>query len=137
MVWFILAHIFRILVAFISILRLADLEKDLEIVVLRHQLAILKRKSNKPVKPNQIEKMTLAILTAKLQQVTQRSTNQLHDFIRIFKPGTVLRWHRELVRRKWSFIHKSKGGRPRINQELEKLIIRLAQENPRWGYGKI
>jgi len=118
------------LVAYISIRRLSDLEKDLEIVVLRHQLAILQRKTNKSVKPNQIEKMTLAILTAKLQQVTQRSTNQLHDFIRIFQPETVLRWHRELVRRKWSFIHKSKGGTPRINQELGKLIIRLAQENP-------
>lgn len=137
MVWFILAHIFRILVAFISISRLSDLEKDLEILVLRQQLSILQRKTNKPVKPNQIEKMTLAILIAKLQQVARRPSNQLHNIIRIFKPETVLRWHRELVRRKWSFIHKSKGGRPRISQELEKLIIRLAQENPRWGYGKI
>jgi putative transposase len=106
-------------------------------LVLRHQLAILQRKTNKPVKPNQIEKLTLAILTTKLQQVTQRPSNQLHNFIRIFQPETVLRWHRELVRRKWSFIHKSQGGRPRIHQELEELIIRLAQENPRWGYGKI
>ncbi|MBE0411776.1 MAG: helix-turn-helix domain-containing protein, partial [Anaerolineales bacterium] len=137
MVWFILAHIFRILVAVISVSRLSDLEKDLEILLLRHQLAILQRKTNKPVKPNQIEKLTLAILTAKLQQVTQRPSNQLHNFIRIFQPETVLRWHRELVRRKWSFIHKSQGGRPRIHQELEELIIRLAQENPRWGYGKI
>jgi hypothetical protein len=49
--------------------------------VLRQQLAILQRKTNKPVKPNQIEKMTLAILTAKLQQVTQRPSNQLHMII--------------------------------------------------------
>jgi hypothetical protein len=137
MVWFILAYIFRILVAFISISRLSDLEKDFDILILRQQLAILQRKTNKPAKPNQIEKMTLAILIAKLQQVTQRPSNQLHNIIRIFKPETVLRWHRELVRRKWSFIHKSQGGRPRISQELEELIIRLAQENPRWGYGKI
>ena len=64
MVWSFLAHIFRILVAIISIRRLSDQEKDLEILVLRQQLAILQRKSNKPVKPNMIEKMTLAILTA-------------------------------------------------------------------------
>jgi hypothetical protein len=64
MVWSSMAHIFRILVAFISVSRLSDLVKDLEILVLRHQLAILQRKTNKPVKPNQIEKLTLAILTA-------------------------------------------------------------------------
>ena len=105
--------------------------------MLRQQLAILQRKSNKLLKPNQIEKMTLAILAAKLQQVTRRPSNQLQDFIRIFKPETVLRWHRELIRRKWSFVHKNKGGRPRINQGLVTLIVRLAQENSRWGYGKI
>ena len=64
MVWFILAHIFRIMVAIVSIRSLSGLEKDLEILVLRQQQAILQRKSNKPVKPNMIEKMTLAILTA-------------------------------------------------------------------------
>ncbi len=66
MVWFTLAHIFKILVAFISIRRLSDQEKDLEILVLRHQLAILQRKSNRPVKTNPIEKMTLAVTVPKL-----------------------------------------------------------------------
>ena len=55
----------------------------------------------------------------------------------IFKPDTVLRWHRELVRRKWTFKRKGKPGRPGISSELEALILRLTQENPRWGYGKI
>ncbi len=48
-----------------------------------------------------------------------------------------MKWHRELVRRKWMQKHKHNGGRPRIDQELEDLIVRLAEENPRWGYGKI
>ena len=55
----------------------------------------------------------------------------------IFKPDTVLRWHRELVRRKRTFKRKGKPGRPAISPELEALIIRLVKENPRWGYDKI
>jgi hypothetical protein len=49
----------------------------------------------------------------------------------------VLKWHWELVRRKWTYPRKHKGGRPRINAEVENLIVRLAKENPRWGYGKL
>lgn len=49
----------------------------------------------------------------------------------------VLRWHRELARRKWTFQHRPAAGRPRIAANLEALIVRLARENPRWGYGKI
>jgi hypothetical protein len=55
--------------------------------------------------------------------------------IRILQPETVLRWHRELVRLKWTYKRKNKGGRSLIEQEPESLI--LAKENPRWGYGKI
>ena len=77
------------------------------------------------------------MLLARLKQSTQLPAHQLQDIIRIFQPETVLRWHRELVRRKWAYPRKNIGGRPRINQELENLIVKLAQENPRWGYGKI
>ena len=45
--------------------------------------------------------------------------------------------HRDLVRRKWTNEHKNNGGRPKISQEIGELIVRLAKENPRWGYGKI
>lgn len=125
------------LIAIISLGRLSEQEKDLEILILRQQLAILQRKQDKLVKPNRAEKMTLAILTAKLKDVTQRSASRLRDIIRIFQPETVLGWHRQLVRRKWTYARKNKGGRSRINQELENLILRLTRENPRWGYGKI
>jgi putative transposase len=81
--------------------------------------------------------MTLAVLTTKLKRITHRSTNQLREIIRIFQPETVLGWHRELVRRKWTYLRQNKGGRPSTSKELEKLILRLARENPRWGYGKI
>jgi putative transposase len=135
--WFILAQVFSVLIAIVSLGRLSEREKGLEILALRQQLAILKRKQDQPVKPNRAEKMTLALLTAKLKAVTQRPASRLQDIIRIFQPETVLGWHRELVRRKWTYARQNKGGRPRIDQGLRDLILRLARENPRWGYGKI
>jgi putative transposase len=135
--WFILAQLFSILITIVRIGRLSEQEKDLEILVLRQQLAIMQRKQEKPVKPNQAEKMMLAVLTAKLKEVTQRPAGHLRGIIRIFQPETVLGWHRELVHRKWSYARRNKGGRPHMDQELERMILRLARENPRWGYGKI
>jgi len=135
--WFILTHIFATIFSFSAIGRLSDWEKDLEILLLRQQLAILQRKSKHPVKPSRIEKLTLAVLTTKFKQTTQQTANQLRDVIRIFQPETVLRWHRELVRRKWTYPNKNKGGRPPISKETENLILQIARENSRMGYGKI
>ena len=67
--WFILVHVFTTLMSIVSIGRLSEKEKDLEILVLRQQLAILQRKCHKPVKPNRAEKLTLAILAAKLNKL--------------------------------------------------------------------
>ena len=131
--WFILKHIFSTIFTFITIGRLSNLEKDLEILVLRQQLIILQRKLNHPIKPNRVEKMTLAVLTTKIKIISHQSTSQLRDVIRIFQPETILFWHRELVRKKWTYSQKYNGGRPSISKELENLIIRLAQENHRWG----
>ena len=135
--WFILSYLFSTLISLVSIGRLSEQEKDLEILLLRHQLAILERKLDKPVKPNRAEKLTLAVLTARLRLVTRRPASALRDVIRIVQPETVLKWHRELVRRKWLQKRKQKGGRPRISQEIDDLIVQMAQENSRWGYGKI
>ena len=101
--WFILKHIFSTILSIIHITRLSDQEKDLEILILRQQLSILQRKHNSPIRPNRVEKITLAVLTARLKRITHRSANQLRDSIRIFQPETILRWHRELVRRKWTY----------------------------------
>ena len=78
---------------------MSEQEKDLEILILRQQLAILQRKQEKPVKTNLTEKMMLAILTAKLKAVTRWSTGQLRSFLRIVQPETMLGWHRDLVYR--------------------------------------
>jgi len=84
MLWFIIIHIFSTLVEFIGVGRLPEREKDLEIMILRHQLDILERKQKTPIKPNQAEKMTLAVLTYKLKQITNRTSNQLRHTLRIF-----------------------------------------------------
>jgi hypothetical protein len=81
--------------------------------------------------------MILAILVDKYSQSTKDTRQRLHQVMLIFKSDPVLRWHRELVRRKWTFSRNAKPGRPTISSELEALILRLAKENPRWGYDKI
>ncbi len=137
MLWFILVHFFSSLLSIFNLTQLSDPEKDLEILILRHQLAILQRKLKHPVKATRIEKLTLAVLTIKLKQFSRRSTNHFRDLVLIFQPETIFRWHRELVRLKWTFYKKNKGGRPALTKDTKNLILRLAQENPRWGYGKI
>ncbi len=77
------------------------------------------------------------MLTARLKRRTNRTPNQLHHTPRIFSPRTVIRWHNELVKRKWAYARKNKGGRPGISQDIEALILRLAREKICWGYGKI
>jgi putative transposase len=95
------------------------------------------RKQNKPIRLNRAEKATLAFLTAQLKKNTKRTIRQLGDVIRIARPETVIRWHRELVRRKWSQAPQNRVGRPPVNQETESLIVRLAKENLHWGYYRI
>ena len=137
MVWFFIGHIFSILFSLIRISRLTESDKDIEIVILRHQLDVMVRKQKQPIRPNRAEKATLALLTAQLKKNTKRTIRQLGDVIRIVRPETVIRWHRELVRRKWAQPPTKTAGRPKINQETESLILRLAKENLRWGYYRI
>jgi putative transposase len=137
MFWSIVALVFSVLLELFNLRDLSNYEKDLEVLILRHQLDILDRKQTRHNRPSKAEKLALAVLTNKLKTMSNRSASQLRNVVRIFQPETVLKWHRELVRRKWTQDHRNKGGRPKIDAELEDLIVRLAEENPRWGYGKI
>ena len=71
-----------------------------------------------------------------MKQITDDFRSQLEPVL-IFKPDTVLDWHRELVRRTWTFKQKSLIGRPKISPELVALVLQLARENAGWGYDRI
>ena len=118
--WFILANIFSALLTLIRISFRSDPEKDLEILILRQQLHILQRKRNQTVKPDRVDKMILGVFAAKLKLISEKPVASMRAVIRIFQPETVLRWHQELVRLKWTYKCKNKGGRPLIEQELVK-----------------
>jgi hypothetical protein len=101
--------------------------KDVEIAVLRHQLSVLRRQVKRP----EFHPADRAILTV-LSLALPRS----HWSIFLVTPGTILRWHRRLVTRKWTQPYP-RGGRPPLAQHVVALILRLARENPRWGYRRI
>ena len=77
MVWFIISHIFSTILSLIQVSRLSDKDKDMEIIILRHQLNVMTRLHAKPVLSNRAEKMTLAVLMKKLRQATNQSIDQL------------------------------------------------------------
>ncbi len=79
----------------------------------------------------------MVVLAGKLTALTTKARTRLSQVVFLFKPDTLLKWHRELVRRKWTFKRQAARGRPPISPDLEALILRLAKENPTWGYGKL
>ncbi len=79
----------------------------------------------------------LVILVGNLTTMSTKGRNRLTELVCLFKPDTLLKWHRELVRRKWTFRNRAVRGRPSITAELETLVLQLAKENPTWGYGKL
>jgi len=102
--------------------------KDLEILVLRHQLRVLRRKRGPP-KLRATDRALLAAVSRVLPRERWASF--------IVAPQTLLRWHRELVRRKWTYGSARRPGRPPLDAEVRDLILRLARENPRWGCVRI
>jgi putative transposase len=102
--------------------------KDLEILVLRHQVRVLRRKAGRP----KLRPFDRALLSA-LSRVLPR--DRWISFM--VTPQTVLRWHRDLVRRKWTYGRAKSPGRPPIDPEVVDLVLRLARENPRWGCVRI
>jgi putative transposase len=114
------------------VLRLAALRvrsndfKELEIVVLRHELAILRRRTRRPAL-TWTDRLFLAAASRLLPRARWRSF--------IVTPATLLRWHRRLVAKRWTYARRA--GRPPIRREIRALVFRLARDNPRWGYQRI
>jgi putative transposase len=136
MIWFMVLQLASTLVELVRLARQSESEKDLEILLLRRQLAIYERKQTRPMRLTRSEKLTLVVLATKLKATTGRTIKQMKDVIRIVKPATVFGWHRELVRRKWTYRQQNRGGRPRTDLEIERLVVPLAREND-WGNGRI
>jgi putative transposase len=102
--------------------------KDLEILVLRHQLRVLRRKTGRP-RYTTLDRVLLATASRLL------SRDRWASFL--VTPQTLLRWHRTLVRRKWTYRTGRNVGRPPINPQIAALVVRMARENPRWGCVRI
>ena len=103
-----------------------DRSKDVEILVLRHQLAVLQR----PITRARFEPDDRAVLAA-----LARGLGRDRWPILLVKPDTILGWHRRLVANHWTYAHRP--GRPSTALEVRRTIIRLARENPTWGYRRI
>jgi putative transposase len=129
MLWFMVLQVVSTLVELIQLRRTSARDKELEILLLRRQLAIYERKHCQPMRLTRGEKLTLVVLAVRLKATTGRTIKQLGDVIRIVKPRTVFRWHRELARRKWTYWQRNRGERPRTDREIERLVVRLAREN--------
>ena len=96
-------------------------------LALRHQILVLQRQIDRP-RFNETDRTILALLSNAMDRTRRAAT-----FL-IVRPETVLRWHRRLVARHWAQPPTPKRGRPPIDPDLRRLIIRLANENPDWGY---
>jgi hypothetical protein len=104
-----------------------DTAKDLEILVLQHQLTVLRRQ----IPRLRLEPADRALLAA-VSRVLPRSRWSCF----FVQPETLLRWHRRLVASAWTYPHR-RTGRPPLDQEVQQLIVRLANKNPTWGYQRI
>jgi transposase InsO family protein len=122
-----LYRLVRRVVEFLRIHNMDAVAKDAEILVLRQQLAVLRRQVARP----RFSWSDRAIVAGLTRLVPRERWAAF-----LVAPETILRWHRVLVRRHWTYTHR-RPGRPLLSEEAVELILRLARENPRWGYLRI
>src|SRR6188472_4101356 len=113
--------------SWLVLLARSDAAKDAEILVPRHEVAVLRRTTQRPT----LTRVDRAFLSA-LARLLPTQLRQL----RLVSPRTLLRWHAQLVARRWTYPPRH-PGRPPVTQPVRALVLRLARENPRWGYRRI
>jgi hypothetical protein len=118
--------IFSQLLNWLTLLPRAPSSKDIELLVLRHEVAILRRTSSTP----HLDWADRALLAALIQRLPASMRGH-----RLVTPATVLRWHRRLVTKKWTYPNHS--GRPPLDPTIVALIERMARENQTWGYQRV
>ena len=110
-----------------ALLARSDRAKDAEILILRHQVAVLQRQVKAP-RLSWADRAVLAALARLLPG------SQIRRLRLIISPRTLLRWHAELVRRHWAYPRRV-PGRPRTATAIRALVLEMARDNPGWGYG--
>ena len=113
--------------SWLALLARSDTAKDAEILTLRHEVAVLRRTNPRPT----MSWLDRAVLSA-LSRLLPPPLRQL----RLVSPRTLLRWHAQLVARRWTYPHRS-PGRPATTPPIRALVLRMARENPRWGYRRV
>jgi len=127
LLWSFVYLVVRNLFALVWLLARPRRSKELEILVLRHELAILRRQAVRPTL-TRADRVLLAALSRSLPRAAWPSFR--------VRPDTLLRWHRQLVARRWTYPQRV-PGRPRLKSSMRAMILRLARENPHWGYRRI
>jgi putative transposase len=118
--------IFARLVGWLVLLARSTAAKDAELLVLRHEVAVLRRGNARP----RLDWADRAVLAALIRLLPRAVKNH-----RLVSPGSVLRWHRRLLARKWTY--PNRPGRPPVPDEVAVLVERLARDNASWGYQRI
>src|SRR6266516_573247 len=126
---FLLWLVIRLLARLVVLPGTDEATKDLEILVLRQQLRVLQRTTGRP-KFTPLDRVLLAAASRALPR-------QRWAWLFLVRPQTLLRWHCELVRRKWTSRSTRQPGRPPLDAEVVALVLRLARENPHWGCVRI
>src|SRR5258708_40340361 len=112
--WCVIARGVTLILDLLTLRYSANTDKAVEVLVLGQQIRILERRVGRSVGPSRVEKVLLALTAVRIRERTQEGRKRLNDTILLFKPATVLKWHRELVKRKRTVQQRAKDGRPRI-----------------------